>query len=329
MRLNEILIEQQLDERPMGILGKAVSKAKSFVPGRTGRKAQGELEVGKIANDLSDKFDKYLGMVGGPEGATPEMVIGFLKKNGYPTKGAEAAMKAPTTAQKVGQAAATAAKGIGAGAKAVGGAIAKGAQATGNLAKDMAAGAKTGAQAATAAPAAQAEPAAEPAQDKSAQDTAAATTAEPAAQPAPAKTQPTGRTQGGGKVAGQISQTPVAIKKRNARAKSGQQLQLASVDNQDQSVLEGFTGGQLDNIFMAAAKDFIAQSQGGIAQQGTGKVDEPAQGGAGGFMSGFKQAFNKSSGNADNAKNINIPADIEKQINSLNPAQKKELLGML
>jgi hypothetical protein len=321
MRLNEILIEQQLDERPMGILGKAVSKAKSFVPGRTGRKAQGELEVGKIANDLSDKFDKYLGMVGGPEGATPEIVIGFLKKNGYPTKGAEAAMKAPTTGQKIGQAAATAAKGIGAGAKAVGGAIAKGAQATGNLAKDMAAGAKTGAQAATAAPATQAQPAAEPAQD-----TAAATT-EPTAQPA--KTQPTGRTQGGGKIAGQTSQTPVAIKKRNARAKPGQQLQLASVENQDQSVLEGFTGGQLDNIFMAAAKDFIAQNQGGLAQQGTGKVDEPAQGGAGGFMSGFKQAFNKSTDNTPDGKNINIPADIEKQINSLNPAQKKELLGML
>ena len=49
MRLKDIVVEQQLDERPMGMLGKLGSKAKTLAPGRMGRRAQGELEVGKMA----------------------------------------------------------------------------------------------------------------------------------------------------------------------------------------------------------------------------------------------------------------------------------------
>ena len=63
--------EVELDERPMGIIGKLGSKAKTLVPGRTGRRATGELEVGKLANEISDKFDLFLGQVGGADGATP------------------------------------------------------------------------------------------------------------------------------------------------------------------------------------------------------------------------------------------------------------------
>ena len=105
MRLSEIISEQQLDERPMGVLGKIGARAQRFVPGRTGRRAKGKLEVGAMANEISDKFDVFLGKVGGPEGATSELIISFLRKNGYPTKGAEAAMKDPTMSQKVGAAA--------------------------------------------------------------------------------------------------------------------------------------------------------------------------------------------------------------------------------
>ena len=57
MKLNEIISEQQLDERPMGVLGKLGAKAQTFVPGRTGRRAKGKLEVGAMANEISDKFD--------------------------------------------------------------------------------------------------------------------------------------------------------------------------------------------------------------------------------------------------------------------------------
>ena len=64
MRLNEILIEQQLDEKPQGMLSRLANKAKSFVPGTTGAKAKGNLEVGKEANWLKKQFDVYLGKIG-------------------------------------------------------------------------------------------------------------------------------------------------------------------------------------------------------------------------------------------------------------------------
>ena len=64
MRLNEILIEKQLDEAPQGMLSRLANKAKSFVPGSTGRQAKGDLEVGKEANWLKKQFDVYLGKVG-------------------------------------------------------------------------------------------------------------------------------------------------------------------------------------------------------------------------------------------------------------------------
>ena len=49
----------------------------------------------------------------------------------------------------------------------------------------------------------------------------------------PAVKKPVGRTQGGGKVAGKLSQTPGAIAKRNARAKANKQLQLMSMYSED------------------------------------------------------------------------------------------------
>lgn len=51
--------------------------------------------------------------------------------------------------------------------------------------------------------------------------------------PSMAPKKPGVRPQGGGKVKGQLSQTPGAIKKRNARAKAGSQLQLMSMYNED------------------------------------------------------------------------------------------------
>ena len=286
MRLSEIISEQQLDERPMGVLGKIGAKAQSFVPGRTGRRAKGKLEVGAMANEISDKFDLFLGKVGGKEGATPELVISFLQKNGYPTKGAEAAMKDPTMAQKVGAAAGAVAKGVKNTATAAAGAV------------------KTGVA------------------------TAKKSAAAPAAKTAPIPTQTD-----------------------QAQAKAGNTNLAASIDRSSMTTIaEGFSGAQLDKIFMAAAKDKIAADEGGIAAPSAGKVAPADAGkpGAGGFASSFKQAYNKARTGTDGAADANtastagdqpaaapntasmeIPANIQKQIDSLKPEDKKQLAMMI
>ena len=120
MRLNEILIEQQVDEAPKGFLSRQLSKAKSLVPGQTGRKAKGDLEVGKEANWLIKQFDTFIGKIN--KKPSPQVVIDFLRKNNYPTGDAEQEMTKVTTGQKVGGVAGAVAKGT---AKAVG-AVGKG-----------------------------------------------------------------------------------------------------------------------------------------------------------------------------------------------------------
>ena len=294
MRLSEIISEQQLDERPMGVLGKIGARAQRFVPGRTGRRAKGKLEVGAMANEISDKFDLFLGKVGGKEGATPELVISFLQKNGYPTKGAEAAMKDPTMSQKVGAVAGAVAKGVKDTATAAAGAV------------------KTGVA--------------------TAKKSAAAPAAKPVAKPATQK-------------------APIPTQTDQAKAKVGGTDLAASIDRSHMTpIAEGFSGGQLDKIFMAAAKDKIAADEGGIAAPGAGKVDPADAGkpGAGGFASSFKQAYNKArtgtDGAADantastagdqpaaapNAASMEIPANIQKQIDSLKPEDKKQLAMMI
>lgn len=280
MRLNEIITEQQLDERPMGVLGKLASKAKSFVPGRTGRKAKGELKVGDMANKLSDEFDEYLGQVDQGQGATAELVIGFLKKKGYPTKGAEAAMKEPTMSQKVGQAAGSAVQGVK-----------KAAGAAADAVKNTVAGAKAG-------------------MDKAGQPTA------DQQQPKATANNPTDNNIA---IKGQKKIVPPSEKK----------VVNQSVEYADDAVMEGFSGLQLDKIFMAAAKDMVMQNTGGIAQPGTGKVDEPAQGGPSGFMSGFKQGLKGGDAAAQDGEGVAIPKEIEDQLSKLDQNQKKELLRML
>jgi hypothetical protein len=295
MRLNEIITEQQLDERPMGILGKLGAKAQTLVPGRAGRRAVGKLEIGAVANEISDKFDFYLGKADTGEGATPELVLQFLKKNGYPTKSAEAVMKEPTFAQKAGAA-------LGKAATATGSAIKKGATAAANAAKDVAAGAK-------------------------AKTTPAPTTTPP----------PSG---GGGapqKIPSQTQQADNNIAIAGAKKKAPQQpikkVVNQSVEHAD-VIAEGFTGGQLDKIFMAAAKDYVQQQEGGVdankGAQGSVPDDQAAQGGGGGFLSGLKQGLQgNGNGNVKAIERPGIPKDINAQLNQLNVEQKKELLGLL
>lgn len=302
MRLNEIITEQQLDERPMGILGKMAAKAQKLVPGRAGRRAVGKLEIGAVANEISDKFDVYLGKADTTgEGATPELVLQFLKKNGYPTKSAEAVMKEPTFAQKAGTALGKAAS--GAGEKL--GKLATGAK---NLAKDVVAGAKKGSQQAKT-------------------------------KTAPTTTPPPG---GGGtvqKIPSQTDDNNISI--AGGKANNSQPIKKvanSSFENDSDPIMEGFTGGQLDKIFMAAAKDYVQQQEGGIdankGAQGSVGDDQAQQGGAGGFLSGFKQGMKDAGagGDADQSGSVQrpgIPKDINAQLNQLNTEQKKELLGLL
>ena len=280
MRLNEILIEQQLDERPMGVLGKMAAKAQKLVPGRAGRRAQGKLEIGNLANKLSDEFDVHLGKVDRGEGATPEIVLGFLKKKGYPTKGAEAAMKEPTMAQKAGDVA----------GKAVG------------KIKDTAANIKSGIK--TGMDNVKEKPTTT---DKNPPEGGTP-------QPIPSQTDDNN-----------ISMAGVKANKQQPIKK----VANSSFENNADSIMEGFTGAQLDKIFMAAAKDYVDQNEGGQNQAGTGTVDQPAQGGAGGFMSSFKQAYNQSKGTPNQNTGTDIPKDIMSKIEPLDGQQKKQLLGMI
>lgn len=133
MRLNEILIEQQLDEKPMGFLSKMGNKIASKLPGDMGDTAQGKLQSGQEANELKKQFMQYLGQ--SRQKADPEVVIKWLASQGYPTKGAEQEMSKLPTSQKIGQAVGTAVGGIGKG--------------IGNVAqsvKDIAKGAMSGAK---------------------------------------------------------------------------------------------------------------------------------------------------------------------------------------
>ena len=285
MRLEEIITEQQLDERPMGMLGKLGARAQRLMPGRAGRRAIGKLEIGKVANEISDKFDVYMGKTDTGEGATPEMVLQFLKKNGYPTAGAEAVMKEPTFAQKAGEKL---------------GKLATGAK---NLAKDVVAGAqqandpktKTDTTKNTTPPNNDGTPKKIPTQTDQAQDD-------------------------------NISMSGVKANKSQPIKK----VANSSFENNADSIMEGFTGGQLDKIFMAAAKDYVRQQEGGVdankGAQGSVPDGQAQQGGTGGFIAGIKAGLK---GDSKAIERPGIPKNINDQINKLNAEQKKELIGLL
>jgi hypothetical protein len=122
MKIKEILVEsKKLDEAPMGMLSRAGRTVAATV-GHSGSK--GALKTGKTANQLKKDYLSHLGEIG--EKASKENLVGFLKKQGFPTSAAEQALGnvKPTTGQKVGGALATVAKGaVGAVAGAVKGAV--------------------------------------------------------------------------------------------------------------------------------------------------------------------------------------------------------------
>jgi hypothetical protein len=313
MRLNEILVEtDRLDEKPMGFLSKMKDKALAKVGSD---KAAGRLELGKEANLMKKEFMKFLGTQDKGEGATPDMVLNWLAKNGYPTDGAKEAMKKITTGAKVG----------GAIGKVVGGTVKGAAKAVGKLAQagdklsqandDMA---QKAADANAPKPAATTTPAPTTAQDT--QKTA------PNNDPNAQKTAPQGATTTAPTTTEPDPKDAVNVKsmgKKKIVPPSGNKVAVnQSIDFSNVgTLLEGLSGGQLDNVFYAAVQDAIARDQGGQAKTSdTSFTGQAASGGIGGALKGM---YTGALG--DKAS----PKDIKAQLDSLTPKQKIELGKML
>ena len=298
MRLNEILIEQQLDEKPQGMLSRLANKAKSFVPGTTGAKAKGNLEVGKEANWLKKQFDVYLGKIGKPP--SPQVVIDFLRKNNYPTGDAEQEMTKVTKGQKVGAAAGAATKGVG---KTIG-AVAKGVT-------DVAKGAAGGVQK-TLKTINKVNP--NDATDTKAPDPNAATDTK-APDPNAAGTDNNLQIKGG-------------KKKIVPPSEQNKQVVNQSIDwSEAEFIFEdaaavSLSGGQLDNIFMAAVRQAIARDEGGQTDTGTGVAPANAQQG------GIKGAAQGAAGQFQDAGST-LPPEIKKQLETLPARDRQQLLKML
>ena len=287
MRLNEILIEQQLDEKPQGMLSRLANKAKSFVPGTTGAKAKGNLEVGKEANWLKKQFDVYLGKIG--KSPSPQVVIDFLRKNNYPTGDAEQEMTKVTKGQKVGAAAGAATKGVG---KTIG-AVAKGVT-------DVAKGAAGGVQK-TLKTINKVNP--NDATDTKAPD------------PNAAGTDNNLQIKGGKKKI-----VPPSEQNKQVVNQSIDWSKATFIFENDAAV--SLSGGQLDNIFMAAVRQAIARDEGGQTDTGTGVAPANAQQG------GIKGAAQGAAGQFADAGST-LPPEIKKQLETLPARDRQQLLKML
>lgn len=301
MRLNEILIEQQLDEKPQGMLSRLGNKLKSFVPGETGDKAKGNLEVGKEANWLKKQFSTYLGKVGKP--ASPQLVIDFLRKNNYPTGDAEQEMTKVTKGQKVGKAAGAVAKGATDAVKGAVGGVAKGVGAVGKGIADVAKGAVAGAKDANA----------DPKQDPNAQKQPDAT-----AQKQPEANPDNDLAIKGGKGKKLV---PPSEQNKTMQASSIDWSEAEFIFENDAAAVS-LTGGQLDNIFMAAVRQAIARDEGGQKDTGTGVAPADAQQG------GLKGAAQSAAGQFADAGST-LPPEIKKQLETLPARDKQQLLKML
>ena len=94
MKLNEIIVEQQLDEIPAGGIGQMAKKVGSRVlnkvPGATAKSKAanlaGKADLGDTANNLHKEFNKYLGTQNkNIKAATGEDLADFLKTKRHTT----------------------------------------------------------------------------------------------------------------------------------------------------------------------------------------------------------------------------------------------------
>ena len=301
MKISDILVESvKVQEAPMGVLSKLGNRAMSALGSGT---AQGKLDSGQRANQLKKEFQRYLGQTGGA--AEVDTVLAFLKSKGLPTKAAATAIK--NTPSAGDQLKATGQKIIGA-VKSAGKGVA-----------DVAKGAVQGAQAELGkqTPADQATAAVK----GTSQPTATAAQAEPA------------KPHTGGKVAGQVSQTPNAQRlrvQRAAKKPTAQPQKLAA------SIYEALAGNQLDAAFLAAAQEAAKMNVEPTAANtntaaNTDTAEKPAAGGIGGALKAIGRGVAAGVTGAEYEKISadGIPQGIEKQLAKLNPEQKKQLYAML
>jgi len=89
MKITDILSQRQhVDEAPVGMLKRAGLGIASKLGSQT---AKGALDTATMANGLRKQFDYYLGQSG--QKPNSDAIIAFLGANGFPTAGAEAAIK--------------------------------------------------------------------------------------------------------------------------------------------------------------------------------------------------------------------------------------------
>jgi hypothetical protein len=283
MKFSDIIVEtqkQQLTEKPMGFLKTMGNKvASTFGSGQ----AQGRLDTGKEANTLRKEFDVYLGKSG--QNPTGDLVLQFLTQKGYPTNSAKNFISAANPQATPAQAKPAAADNpADAQAKpAATPAATTPAQPTKDeiAARVKANVGKTAAGTKASGFGQQSEPA-KPNAGAGAFGQMAQQLSKPKEEPATttpaATTTPPVRAQGGGRVAGQLSQTPGAIRKRQARAvkrRTGHpaddnpniQLGTESIERYQQMLEsrvnfyllleEVLSSKQLDQIFLAAVQDKV------------------------------------------------------------------------
>lgn len=304
MKISDILVEsKQIQEAPMGVLSKLGNRAMSALGSGT---AQGKLDTGQRANQLKKEFQRYLGQTGGA--AEVDTVLAFLKSKGLPTKAAATAIK--NTPSAGDQLKATGQKIIGA-VKSAGKGVA-------DVAKGAVQGAKAELGKSTAQPAADQATAAV---KGTSQPTATAAQAQPA------------KPHTGGKIAGQVSQTPNAQRlrvQRAAKKPTAQPQKLAA------SIYEALAGNQLDAAFLAAAQEAAKMNVEPTAANTSAAdkintAEKPAAGGIGGALKAIGRGVASGVTGAEYEKISadGIPQGIEKQLAKLNPEQKKQLYAML
>lgn len=97
MKITDILSQkQQVDEAPVGMLKRAGLGIASKLGSQT---AKGALDAAAMANGLRKQFDYYLGQSG--QKPNSDALLAFLGANGFPTAGAEAAIKQAAVAAGV------------------------------------------------------------------------------------------------------------------------------------------------------------------------------------------------------------------------------------
>jgi ribosomal protein L12E/L44/L45/RPP1/RPP2 len=95
MKLDEVIVEKQLDEVPAGMVGQGVkklgAKALGMVPGGAAKSKAanlaGQADLGDTANNLHKQFNQYLGQQGKKMAqATGEDLSAFIKSKNHNTK---------------------------------------------------------------------------------------------------------------------------------------------------------------------------------------------------------------------------------------------------